>query len=105
MAALDEVDVEGSEIIPDTTEHANAAQDHSQTPDKTAQSGVLNIEATTVAWTTTALIFAYVNLWIIYFVEGMLSGVTAALNPFVTSAFAQHSLTPTVGVLSSVIVY
>lgn len=37
------------------------------------------------------------------FVEGMLSGTTGALSPYVTSAFALHSLTPTVGILSSVI--
>lgn len=71
--------------------------------DANAQPGVQNIEAVTVAWTTTALIFAYVMIWLTYFVEGMLSGTTAALTPYVTSAFAQHSLTPTVGILSSVI--
>ena len=71
--------------------------------DAHAQPGVQNIEAVTVAWTTTALILAYVMIWVTYFVEGMLSGTTAALTPFVTSAFAQHSLTPTVGILSSVI--
>lgn len=71
--------------------------------DAHAQPGVQNIEAVTVAWTTTALILAYVMIWLTYFAEGMLSGTTAALTPYVTSAFAQHSLTPTVGVLSSVI--
>lgn len=71
--------------------------------DSHAQPGVQNIEAVTVAWTTTALIFAYAMIWLTYFVEGMLSGTTAALTPYVTSAFAEHSLTPTVGILSSVI--
>ncbi|KAI4247552.1 MAG: hypothetical protein L6R40_001500 [Gallowayella cf. fulva] len=71
--------------------------------DAHAQPGVQNIEAVTVAWTTSALIFAYVMIWLTYFVEGMLSGTTAALTPYVTSAFAQHSLTPTVAILSSVI--
>ncbi|KAI4289414.1 MAG: hypothetical protein L6R35_001319 [Caloplaca aegaea] len=71
--------------------------------DAHAQPGVQKIEAVTVAWTTTALIFAYVMIWLTYFVEGMLSGTTNALIPYVTSAFAQHSLTPTIGILSSVI--
>lgn len=71
--------------------------------DTHAQPGVQNIEAVTAAWTTNALIFAYVMIWLTYFVEGMLSGTTAALTPYVTSDFAQHSLTPTVGILSSVI--
>ncbi|MDI1486015.1 MAG: hypothetical protein OHK93_004204 [Ramalina farinacea] len=73
------------------------------TIDTHAQPGVQNIEAVTVAWTTNALVFAYVMIWLTYFVEGMLSGTQAALNPYVTSAFAQHSLTPTVSILSSVI--
>ena len=67
------------------------------------QSGVQKIETLTVAWTNTALVSAYAMIWVIYFVEGMLSGTAASLNPYVTSAFAQHSLTPTVGILSSVI--
>lgn len=36
-------------------------------------------------------------------VEGMLNGTAGALTPYVTSAFALHSLTPTVGIISSVI--
>lgn len=71
--------------------------------DAGVQAGVQNIEAVTVTWTTRALIFAFVMIWLIYFVEGMLSGTALALNPYVTSAFAEHSLTPTVGVLSAVI--
>ncbi|KAL8643687.1 MAG: hypothetical protein Q9226_008187 [Calogaya cf. arnoldii] len=71
--------------------------------DSDAQPGVQNIEAVTVAWTTHALIFAYIMIWLTYFVQGMLSGSTTALTPYVTSAFAQHRLTPTVGILSSVI--
>ena len=73
------------------------------TPDAEAQPGVQNIEAVTIAWTTTALVIAYTLIWLTYFAEGMLSGTTAALTPFVTSAFALHSLTPTVGILSSVV--
>ncbi|KAL8995490.1 MAG: hypothetical protein Q9169_004784 [Polycauliona sp. 2 TL-2023] len=71
--------------------------------DPTAQPGVQAIEAVTVAWTTKALVVAYIIIWLTYFVEGMLTGSTAALTPYVTSAFALHSLTPTVSILSSVI--
>ncbi|OAQ98306.1 hypothetical protein LLEC1_03594 [Akanthomyces lecanii] len=67
------------------------------------QAGVKNIEATTVAWDKKVLIIAYVLIWLTYCVEGMLTNTTAALTPYVTSAFAQHSLTPTVSILSSVI--
>ncbi|KAF2877248.1 siderophore iron transporter-like protein mirB [Massariosphaeria phaeospora] len=64
---------------------------------------IQNIEATTVAWSTAAITFAYIMIWLTYFVEGMLNGTAGALNPYVTSAFALHSLTPTVSILSQVI--
>ena len=66
------------------------------------QPGVQNIEAVTVAWTARALVFAYIMIWLTYFVEGILSGTTGVLTPYVTSDFALHSLTPTVGILGSV---
>nr|POE54268.1 siderophore iron transporter mirb [Quercus suber] len=71
--------------------------------DTNAQAGVQAVEATTTAWTTSALVIAYILIWITYFVEGLLSGTQTALLPFVTSTFAEHSLTPTVSVVSSVI--
>ncbi|KAL8760710.1 MAG: hypothetical protein Q9184_003112, partial [Pyrenodesmia sp. 2 TL-2023] len=90
-------DLPGNESSVDT--HASSES----IIDAHAQPGVQNIEAVTVAWTTTALVFAYVMIWLTYFVEGMLSGTTIALTPYITSAFALHSLTPTVAILSSVI--
>ncbi|MCJ1283550.1 hypothetical protein MMC26_002880 [Xylographa opegraphella] len=68
-----------------------------------AQAGVQNIEAVTSVWTTTSLIIAYVMIWIIYLVMLMQQGALAALTPFVTSAFQEHSLTPTVAVISGII--
>ncbi|KAL7907345.1 major facilitator superfamily domain-containing protein [Trichoderma velutinum] len=68
-----------------------------------AQAGVQGVEAIAIVWSKTALIIAYVFIWIVYFVVLMQQGAEAALNPFVTSAFQQHSLTPTVGILASVI--
>ncbi|KKK21470.1 hypothetical protein AOCH_003005 [Aspergillus ochraceoroseus] len=67
------------------------------------QLGVQDIEAVTVAWTTGALGFVYIIIWLTYFAEGILSATTGILAPYVTSDFALHSLTPTVGILSSVI--
>lgn len=71
--------------------------------DDHAQPGVQNIDAVTVLWKSNALAVAHVRIWIIYFVEAMLPGTTATLKPFISSAFARHSLTLTVGILSSVI--
>ncbi|KAJ4256072.1 hypothetical protein NW762_009147 [Fusarium torreyae] len=71
--------------------------------DTEAQAGVRGIKAITMTWTTKALIFGFVIMWLTYFVEGMLAGTIGALTPYVTSAFALHSLTPTVGIISSVV--
>lgn len=68
-----------------------------------AQPGIQNIEAVTMVWSTSALITAYTMIWLIYFVEGLVSGTQVALSPYVTSAFAEHSLTPTISIVSYVI--
>ncbi|KAI4674819.1 uncharacterized protein J4E84_010425 [Alternaria hordeiaustralica] len=72
-------------------------------PSTTVQPGVLAIEATTRAWTKHSLTTAYAMIYLIYFVETLLAGTTAALVPYVTSAFSMHSLTPTVSILSNVV--
>jgi len=90
--------------IDDT--HPTHLEDQSanhDTPSTTAQPGVLAIEATTRAWTTPSLTTAYTMIYLIYFVETLLAGTTAALIPYVTSAFSMHSLTPTVSILSNVV--
>ncbi|KAL6827949.1 major facilitator superfamily domain-containing protein [Trichoderma camerunense] len=68
-----------------------------------AQAGVQGVEAIAIVWSKTSLVMIYILIWIVYFVVLMQQGAEAALNPFVTSAFQQHSLTPTVGILASVI--
>ncbi|KAF9691889.1 hypothetical protein EKO04_010152 [Ascochyta lentis] len=92
------------------TETNVAPSEHSSTilapdalPDANAQAGIQDIEATTVAWSKNALVISYIFLWIIYFYQTLVSGVSSALTPYITSAFALHSLTPTVSILSSVI--
>lgn len=90
----------------DTKIHVDPATDSADDGSVEAggvQDGVKNMEATTVAWDKNVLIIAYVLIWLTYCVEGMLANTTGALTPYVTSAFAQHSLTPTVGIISSVI--
>ncbi|KAJ6784389.1 hypothetical protein PWT90_05069 [Aphanocladium album] len=94
-------DAEDAKIRVDPA--ADSADDGSTEAGGSAQDGVKNMEATTVAWNKNVLIIAYVLIWLTYCVEGMLANTTGALTPYVTSAFAQHSLTPTVGILSSVI--
>ncbi|CAM6002887.1 unnamed protein product [Sphagnum balticum] len=68
-----------------------------------AQAGVQEIEATATVWTKTSLIVAYVMIWLIYFVVLMQSTALGVLTAYVTSSFAEHSLTSTVNVLASII--
>ena len=57
----------------------------------------------TAAWSSKTLMTAYIFMWLIFFVEGLLSGTTTMLVPYITSDFALHSFTPTVNILSSVV--
>ncbi|KAL7907349.1 hypothetical protein GGI35DRAFT_487076 [Trichoderma velutinum] len=66
-------------------------------------SNIRDFKAVTVPRKTSALVLVYIVIWLTYFVEGILSATTGILTPYVTSTFSQHSLTPTVGILSSVI--
>ncbi|KAG6006012.1 hypothetical protein E4U21_007438 [Claviceps maximensis] len=67
------------------------------------QEGVQSIEAITSVWTKSALIVAYVMIWLIYFVDSLQQATTGNLTPYVTSSFKQHSLTPTVNIMSNII--
>ncbi|KAF7556922.1 hypothetical protein G7Z17_g992 [Cylindrodendrum hubeiense] len=99
---------ENIEKNPDTGIHdvgsdSKFKQDGEETIDTEAQAGVQKVEAIATVWSKTSLIVAYVLIWIVYFVVLMQQGSTSALTPYVTSAFQSHSLTPTVGILSSII--
>lgn len=67
------------------------------------QQGVQKIEAMTSVWTKTALVVAYMMIWVIYFVDSLQQATTGNLTPYVTSAFKQHSLTPTVSIMSNIL--
>ncbi|PTB36956.1 uncharacterized protein TrAFT101_007184 [Trichoderma asperellum] len=87
----------------ENTIHEVESSDDNQQVNTTFQPGVQDIEAVTITWSRTWLIVAYILIWITYFIQGLVTGVTGALLPYVTSAFAEHSLTPTTGILSAVI--
>ncbi|XP_014558639.1 hypothetical protein COCVIDRAFT_24842 [Bipolaris victoriae FI3] len=105
MLACDEEFTKPTVVSSEQQEANSPFNDESQEErlDSDAQAGVQAIEATTMAWTKTSLVVAYIMLWLIYFVETLLGGTALALLPYVTSAFFAHSLTPTVSILSSVI--
>ncbi|RFU77962.1 siderophore iron transporter mirb [Trichoderma arundinaceum] len=90
-------------VIHDINHGTDSPKDDETAIHTDAQAGVQGVEAIAIVWSKTALITAYILIWIVYFVMLMQQGAEAALNPFVTSAFQQHSLTPTVGILASII--
>ncbi|KAJ4986757.1 siderophore iron transporter mirb [Stagonosporopsis vannaccii] len=77
-----------------------ASDDH---VDTRFQDGIQDIEAVTISWSRISLWAAFVMIWIVYFTQGLISGISSALMPYVTSNFAMHSLTPTTSVISSVV--
>jgi len=84
-------------------EYLSNTPDGDNTVDTNFQAGVQDIEAVTLSWTTGALVTAYILIWLVYFIQGLVGQISSALIPYVTSSFALHSLTPTTSVLSSVI--
>lgn len=104
MPAVDNsADAKEAGVVSDVYRPENSSDTDNNHVDATAQPGVQGIEAVTVAWTTHALWFAYISIWMVYFVEGMLNVSLGALSPYVTSGFALHSLTPTVTIISTII--
>ncbi|KAF9885567.1 hypothetical protein FE257_012773 [Aspergillus nanangensis] len=85
-----------------TNEHSSE-DDASDVVNPEYQHGVQSAQAMTQVWTTKHLVAAYVVIWIIHFIMAFASGVISTLTPYVTSAFAQHSLTATTTILSSLI--
>jgi hypothetical protein len=84
-------------------ENHNGTQSDDSFIDPNFQLGVQDIEAVPISWTFFALVVAYVMIWFVYFVQGLVSGISGTLLPYVTSAFAEHSLTPTTSVIIAVI--
>ncbi|EXJ95215.1 hypothetical protein A1O1_00335 [Capronia coronata CBS 617.96] len=115
MAAADGIWIDSNGKVPrnvDQSVHegSNKDLDHPEelpsndtSVDPRFQAGVQDIEAVTISWSTKSLVIAYTLIWLVYFVQGLVAGISSALLPYVTSAFALHSLTATTGVLSSVI--
>ncbi|KAH7123088.1 major facilitator superfamily domain-containing protein [Dactylonectria macrodidyma] len=95
-----------ADIVVNDRDHileAASSSDGEEAVDPNAQAGVQNMEAVTSVWTSTSLMIAYAMIWVIYFVMLMQQSALATLTLFVTSSFAEHSLTPTVTVISSII--
>ncbi|KAK2807712.1 hypothetical protein FQN51_000149 [Onygenales sp. PD_10] len=67
------------------------------------QFGVQQAQAVAAAWSKKALVFAYLGIFMVFFTCSLQQQVTGALTPYVTSAFAKHSLIATTSIMSSII--
>ncbi|KAK2606017.1 hypothetical protein QQS21_003534 [Conoideocrella luteorostrata] len=67
------------------------------------QSGVAKIEAATKVWSKAHLVAAYGMIWFIYFVKSIEEVVVFSMDPFVTSSFNKHSITPAIDVVAIII--
>ncbi|KAF7719988.1 MFS-type transporter [Penicillium ucsense] len=88
------VDEESLPRESDTPQHEVRDQDQ--------QNGVRVAEAVTSAWSRSSLIMAYASMWLLYFVNGLNSSLTANLSPYITSEWSEHSLLTVIGVVTSV---
>ncbi|KAL2670366.1 hypothetical protein Neosp_014833 [[Neocosmospora] mangrovei] len=68
-----------------------------------AQAGVQQVEAIATVWSTRMLWTVFALLYVVNVVDAILQHVQSSLTPYVTSAFAQHSLLATTGVVSSIV--
>ncbi|KAL0472988.1 siderophore iron transporter mirC [Neurospora intermedia] len=73
------------------------------TPGSDIQEGVRQIEAVSRAWTKSALIVAYMSIFLIAFTTSLEGQVTYALTAFAVSSFNNHSLLSTVSVVQNVV--
>ncbi|KEZ43292.1 Siderophore iron transporter mirb [Scedosporium apiospermum] len=67
------------------------------------QEGVKDIEAVTTIWDKSVLWMMFGLLYLVSFSDKLLVDVQGNLNPYVTSSFNEHGLTPTVNIVASVI--
>ncbi|GLA64830.1 hypothetical protein AtubIFM56815_007684 [Aspergillus tubingensis] len=70
--------------------------------DQDKQDGVRVAEAVTATWSKKSLIITYASMWLLYFVNGLNSSLTANLSAYITSDFSEHSLLTVITVVTSV---
>ncbi|KAJ4348102.1 uncharacterized protein N0V89_009474 [Didymosphaeria variabile] len=72
-----------------------------QQPNEDAQRGVRMVEGITLTWSKGSLIWIFINMWLLYFVNGFQSSILSNLTPYVTSEWEEHSLLTVISIISS----
>ncbi|PGH09701.1 hypothetical protein AJ80_07654 [Polytolypa hystricis UAMH7299] len=66
------------------------------------QAGVRRVRAVTSVWSSKSLWLMFALLYLVSFVDMLLSTVSDGLTPFVTSLFEKHGLIATVGIVATI---
>ncbi|KAJ5407632.1 hypothetical protein N7509_001515 [Penicillium cosmopolitanum] len=80
-----------AEKVPPVYNQSEPESD-SDMPNAAAQHGVRDAEAITLTWSKGTLIFVFMNIWFLYFVNAFQSSVYNSLSTYVSSSFQEHSL-------------
>ncbi|KAL4873347.1 hypothetical protein BDV12DRAFT_100707 [Aspergillus spectabilis] len=94
--ASDPTKIPTHEAIPSPEGQLSVAENEDQ------QDGVRVAEAVTASWSKKSLIITYACMWMLYFVNGLNSNLTANLSAYITSGFSAHSLLTVISVVTSV---
>ncbi|KAM0559939.1 hypothetical protein ACHAPJ_003890 [Fusarium lateritium] len=82
-------------------EAGNFPDDTSEAVTENAQHGVKTVEATTLAWSKTALVFVFILMWLIYLTNGFQSQINNTVVAYASSDWESHSLIPVINVVAS----
>lgn len=89
--------------LSDTHGPGPASSEGDEDEQSAALVGVKNSKAVIGTWSKTVVVLVYAIIWIIYLVYSLMQNSLPILAAFVTSAFASHSLTPTITVVASIV--
>lgn len=83
--------------------NVNPTDSDNESIDKDLQYGIQIAKAVNRVWTKNELIFAYVLMWFIQFMQAYCQGTMTVLNPYIYSSFALQSLVALTSVISSLV--
>ncbi|KAH7136301.1 major facilitator superfamily domain-containing protein [Dactylonectria macrodidyma] len=92
-----------TQVAPNEKEPIVAGDGHTgeeTVPDSDAQRGVQKVQAVTLAWTKGSLIALLSFIWLLFLTNGFRISILYTLAPFVTSEWAQHSLTTVISIVA-----
>ncbi|KAJ8124164.1 hypothetical protein ONZ43_g51 [Nemania bipapillata] len=67
------------------------------------QEGVRQVEAIVTVWSKQVLIVMFILLYLVSFIDALLSVVQASLIPYVTSSFKEHGLLATTSIVATIV--